>query len=144
VHHNIVNVAVHTDLNCLSVIQFAVEALKVKHIIVCGYYGCGGIKKAAIDDQEYDLVDNWLRHIKDVGCFNTEKLDGLNHEKKPDLLCELNVKERVTNVCNTIIVQNTWKKGVELSVHGWINSIENGIIKDLGTCTEALIKCKNS
>lgn len=133
VHRNIANVVVHTDLNCLSVIQFAVEVLKVKHIIVCGHYGCGGIR-AAMENQEHGLIDNWLRHIKDVSRFNTEKLKGLKHDKKFDLLCELNVIEQVKNVCNTTIVQNAWKEGVELSVHGWIYNIENGILRDLDTC----------
>ena len=133
VHRNIANVVVHTDLNCLSVIQFAVEVLKVKHIIICGHYGCGGIK-AALENQEHGLIDNWLRHVRDVIRFNAEQFDGLEHDKKLDLLCELNVKEQVTNVCNTTIVQNAWKQGKELSVHGWIYSIENGILKDLDTC----------
>ncbi len=131
VHRNIANVVVHTDLNCLSVIQFAVEVLKVKHIIICGHYGCGGIK-AALENQKHGLVDNWLRHIKDVIRFNAEEFDGLEHGKKLDLLCELNVKEQVTNVCNTDIVRNAWKQGKDLSVHGWIFSIENGTLKDLG------------
>lgn len=130
VHRNIANVVVHTDLNCLSVLQFAVEVLKVKHIIICGHYGCGGIK-AALENQEHGLIDNWLRHIKDVIRFNAEKFEGLENDKKMDLLCELNVKEQVTNVSNTTIVQNAWKQGNELSVHGWIYSIKNGILKDL-------------
>ncbi|MCH7880934.1 MAG: carbonate dehydratase [Proteobacteria bacterium] len=133
VHRNIANVVVHTDLNCLSVIQFAVEVLKVKHIIICGHYGCGGIK-AAMDDREHGLIDNWLRHVKDVIRFNAEKFEGLEQDEKLDLLCELNVKEQVTNICNTTIVQNAWKQGVELSVHGWIYNIENGILKDLDSC----------
>jgi carbonic anhydrase len=132
VHRNIANVIVHTDLNCLSVIQFAVEILKVKHIIICGHYGCGGIK-AALENHEHGLIDNWLRHIKDVMRFHSKKLEGLEHDKKLDLLCELNVKEQVTNVCNTTIIQKAWKNGRELSVHGWIYSIENGILKDLET-----------
>ena len=134
VHRNIANVVVHTDLNCLSVIQFAVEVLKVKHIIVCGHYGCGGIK-AALENHEHGLIDNWLRHVKDVIRFNQSEFDGLEHESKLDLLCELNVKEQVKNVCNTTIVKNAWKQGKELSIHGWIYSIENGILKDLGSST---------
>lgn len=130
VHRNIANVVVHTDLNCLSVIQYAVAVLKVKHIIICGHYGCGGIK-AAMDNQELGLIDNWLRHIKDVSRFNSEKLKGLKHDKKLNMLCELNVIEQVTNVCNTTIVQNAWGKGTDLSVHGWIYNIENGILKGL-------------
>ncbi len=133
VHRNIANVVVHTDLNCLSVIQFAVEVIKVKHIIVCGHYGCGGIK-AAMENHEHGLIDNWLRHIKDVVRFNAEKLEGLEFDDRHDLLCELNVIEQVANVCNTTTVQRAWKNGAELSVHGWIYSIRNGIIKDLDMC----------
>ena len=133
VHRNIANVVVHTDLNCLSVIQYAVEILKVKHIIVCGHYGCGGIE-AALENQENGLIDNWLRHIKDVIRLHASKFTGLSHDEKLDLLCELNVKEQVNNICDTTIVKNAWKQGKELSVHGWIYSIENGILKDLETC----------
>ncbi len=136
VHRNIANVVVHTDLNCLSVIQFAVEVLKVKHIIVCGHYGCGGIK-AALENQEHGLIDNWLRHVKDVIRFNAPAFEGLDHQQQLDLLCELNVKEQVRNICNTTIVQNTWKRGKELTVHGWIYGIDNGILKDLDTCVSA-------
>lgn len=133
VHRNIANVVVHTDLNCLSVIQFAVEILKVKHIILCGHYGCGGVK-AALEDQEHGLIDNWLRHVKDVIRFNAPKFEGLEHDDQLDLLCELNVKEQVKNICNTTIVKNAWKQGRDLSVHGWIYSVENGVLKDLDTC----------
>ena len=136
VHRNIANVVVHTDFNCLSVIQFAVEVLKVKHIILCGHYDCGGIK-AALENHEHGIIDNWLRHIKDVIRFNTEKFEGLDHEKKLDLLCEMNVKEQVTNICNTTIVQKAWKQGKELTVHGWIYSIKNGVLKHLDTCDKA-------
>lgn len=133
VHRNIANVVVHTDLNCLSVIQFAVEVLKVKHIIVCGHYGCGGIH-AAMDNNEHGLIDNWLGHIKDVARFNAHKLDGLEFDQKLDSLCELNVIEQVTNVCNTTTVQRAWRNRAELSVHGWIYNIKNGILQDLDTC----------
>ncbi|MDT8282516.1 MAG: carbonate dehydratase [Gammaproteobacteria bacterium] len=133
VHRNIANVVVHTDLNCLSVIQYAVDVLQVKHIIVCGHYGCGGIK-AAMDDKSYGLIDNWLRHIEDVGRLNIEKMKGLEGKEKLDRLCELNVIEQVTNVSNTTIVKNAWKRGASLSVHGWIYSIENGIVKNLSKC----------
>jgi carbonic anhydrase len=132
VHRNIANVVVHTDLNCLSVIQYAVEVLKVKHIIVCGHYGCGGIK-AAMDDKEHGLIDNWLRHIRDVSRFNVEKLTGLTHDEEYDLLCELNVLEQVKNVCSTSIVKNAWKNGAELFVHGWIYDVANGILRDMET-----------
>ena len=132
VHRNIANVVVHTDLNCLSVIQYAVEVLKVEHIILCGHYGCGGIK-AALENHEHGLIDNWLRHIKDVYRFNEEKFQGLSHDHQLDLLCELNVLEQLSNICNTTIVQDAWKNGAELSVHGWIYRIDNGILKDLDT-----------
>ncbi len=130
VHRNIANVVVHTDLNCLSVIQYAVEVLEVKHIIICGHYGCGGVK-AALGNQDHGLIDNWLRHIKDVIRLHEEELDGLADEEKWNLLCELNVKEQVRNVCNTTIVQNAWKRGKDISVHGLIYSIKDGIIKNL-------------
>lgn len=130
VHRNIANVVVHTDLNCLSVIHYAVEVLQVKHIIVCGHYGCGGVQ-AALDDQPHGLIDNWLRHISDVKRFNAEKLDSLNHEEKVDSLCELNVLEQVNNVCNTTIVHNAWDRGATLSVHGLIYDIKVGILNEL-------------
>lgn len=130
VHRNIANLVIHTDLNCLSVIQYAVEVLKVKYIIVCGHYGCGGVS-AALDDKPHGLIDNWLRNVKDICLFNAEKLEGLEHDAKVDLMCELNVIEQVTNVCNTTIVQNAWENGTDLSVYGWIYNINNGILKDL-------------
>ena len=132
VHRNIANVVVHSDLNCLSVMQFAVEVLKVKHIIVCGHYGCGGIK-AALENEEHGLIDNWLCHIKDVGRFHADKLKGLEQEAKLDLLCELNVIEQVKNVGNSTIVQNAWRGGANLTVHGWVYGIDNGVLKDLNT-----------
>ncbi len=137
VHRNIANVVVHTDLNCLSVIQYAVEVLKVKHIIVCGHYGCGGIK-AALDGQPHGLIDNWLRHIRDVYRFNTEQLDAIADPKqRTDRLCELNVVEQVDNICNTTMVQNAWGAGQELTVHGWIYRLEDGLIKDLNVSVHA-------
>ncbi len=142
VHRNIANVVVHTDLNCLSVIQYAVDVLKVKHIVVCGHYGCGGIK-AACDNSENGLIDNWLCHIKDVIRMNPDKLGNLEGREKHDLLCELNVVEQVANVCNTTIVQSAWKKGQALTIHGWVYSIKNGLLRDLDTCissTEQLAK----
>ena len=132
VHRNIANVVVHTDLNCLSVLQFAVDVLNVKHVVICGHYGCGGIE-AAMTDNEYGLVDNWLRHVKDVYRFNEKKFDGLDDRQKHNLLCELNVKEQVRNISNTTIVKNAWTAGKELSIHGWVYNIENGILKDLDT-----------
>jgi carbonic anhydrase len=132
VHRNIANVVVHTDTNCLSVIQFAVEVLKVKHIIVCGHYGCGGIL-AAMESEEHGLLGHWLEPVKDVARFNADRLSGLAYSEKYDLLCELNVMAQVTNVCDSPTVQKAWKSGAELCVHGWIYSIENGILKDLDT-----------
>ena len=130
VHRNIANVVVHTDLNCLSVIQYAVEILNVEHIVVCGHYGCGGIR-AAMDDQHYGMLDSWLRHVKDVKRFNEEKLKDLPLSEQIDTLCELNVKEQFTNVCNTSVVQNAWENGAKLTVHGWIYNIKNGILLSL-------------
>ncbi|NQZ32566.1 MAG: carbonate dehydratase [Oceanospirillaceae bacterium] len=132
VHRNIANVVVHTDLNCLSVIQYAIEVLAIEHIVVCGHYGCGGIN-AAMADSEHGLIDNWLNHIKDVRRLHADKFVGLSKREQQDLLCELNVKEQVLNVCNTTVVQSAWKKGKKLSVHGWAYSIKNGIIVDLET-----------
>ena len=131
VHRNIANVVIHTDLNCLSVIQYAVEVLKVKHIIVCGHYGCGGVQ-AALAKRAFGLIDTWLRHIKDVYRHHQESLDAITDpDEKLNRLCELNVIEQVANVCHTSIVQKAWEAGQELSIHGWIYSIEDGILKDL-------------
>lgn len=133
VHRNIANVVVHSDLNCLSVIQFAVEVLNVKHIIVCGHYGCGGVK-AALEDKDHGLIDNWLRHIKDVYRLHKAEVDAQTDEQaKVDLLCEKNVIEQVANVCHSTVVQRRWSSGQELMVHGWIYSIENGLLKTLDT-----------
>jgi len=132
VHRNIANVVVHTDLNCLSVIHFAVEVLKVKHIIVCGHYGCGGVM-AAMEDRDHGLIDNWLRHIRDVDRLHARSLQGLDEHARLDALCELNVREQVTNVCNTPVVQKAWKEKQDLFVHGWIYNINNGLLKDLVT-----------
>jgi len=128
VHRNIANVVVHTDLNCLSVIQYAVEVLQVEHIIVCGHYGCGGVK-AALESCDHGLIDNWLRHIRDVGRFHADSLANLSDADRLDRLCELNVTEQVTNVCNTTIVKHAWKQGRRLVVHGWTYSIGDGILR---------------
>lgn len=134
VHRNIANMVIHTDLNSLSVIQYAVDVLKVKHIIVCGHYDCGGIK-AAMDNQEHGLIDNWLRNIKDIYRIYQKRVDQLQTQKeREDLMCELNVIEQVANVCHTTIVQNVWKSGRELTVHGWIYNVKDGILKDLDVC----------
>ena len=138
VHRNIANLVIHTDMNCLSVIQYSVEVLKVKHIIVCGHYGCGGVQ-AAMDNKAHGLIDNWIRNIKDLYRFHQAQIDSLQNEKeKINLMCELNVVEQVANICHTAIVQNAWNSGQKLSVHGWIYSIEDGILKDLNVCTTGL------
>lgn len=137
VHRNIANVIVHTDLNCLSVIQFAVEVLKVKHIIVCGHYGCGGIH-AALEDNQHGLIDNWLQHIRDVIRLHHDELERLSVAQRCDRLCELNVIEQVRNVCSTTIIQNAWLQGNDLTVHGWIYSINNGILKDLNSSLSSI------
>ncbi len=133
VHRNIANLVVHSDLNCLSVIQYAVNVLEVKHIIVCGHYGCGGVK-AAFENHQHGLIDNWLHHIKDVYRWHKEEVDAqLTTENKIDLLCEKNVIEQVANVCHSTIVQHAWDNNKDLTVHGWIYSINNGILKALDT-----------
>lgn len=133
VHRNVANVVTHTDFNCLSVIQYAVEVLKVRHIIVCGHYGCGGVK-AALQDQPFGLIDNWLRHIKDV--YETSELanSATDRAQLADRMCELNVAAQVRNVCHTTIVQDAWRRGQPLSVHGWIYSLRDGILHDLDLC----------
>jgi carbonic anhydrase len=131
VHRNIANMVIHTDMNMLSVLDYAVVVLKVKHVIVCGHYGCGGVL-AAMGNKQFGLIDNWLRHIKDVYRTYAAELDMLNDtEEKGRKLVELNVIENVYNLCKTSTLQNAWKKGQELSVHGWVYSLESGIIKDL-------------
>jgi carbonic anhydrase len=131
VHRNVANLVIHTDINCLSVIQYAVEVLKVEHIIVCGHYGCGGIT-AAVEDQRHGLIDNWLRHVRDTFQRNGRAL-GKFQDKQEMLrrLTELNVKEQVQNVANTTTVQDCWLRGEKLAVHGWIYDIRDGLLKDL-------------
>ena len=138
VHRNIANQVIHTDLNCLSVIQFAVENLKVKHIIVCGHYGCGGII-ASIDNKRHGLIDNWLGHIKDVYRFHKDKLDSIaDHKTKIDLLCELNVIEQVANVCNTTTLVNAWKAEQDVTVHGFVYNLQDGILKNLDVSSRGI------
>jgi carbonic anhydrase len=131
VHRNIANMVVHSDMNMLSVLDYAVNVLKVKHVIVTGHYGCGGII-AALSHQQFGLIDNWLRHIKDVYRLHQKELDGIaDPDKKCDRLVELNVVENVHNLCATSIVQNAWQNGQFLGVHGWVYSIGTGVITDL-------------
>ena len=153
VHRNVANVVVHTDLNCLSVIQYAVDALKVKHLIVCGHYGCGGVK-AALHNSRLGLIDNWLRHVQDVRDKHQAFLADLSDETgRLNRLCELNVIEQVANLCQTTILQDAWEQGQELTVHGWIYGLTDGLIRDLNssisnqnefaaTYDDALAACK--
>jgi len=132
VHRNVANVVDHTDFNCLSVMQYAVDVLKVDHIIVCGHHGCGGVK-AAMDNLQLGLIDNWLRHVQDVLHEHEELLAKVSDEnKRLDRLCELNVIEQVLNVGRTTIVQSAWQRGQELVIHGWIYGLEDGLLRDLG------------
>lgn len=134
VHRNIANVVAHSDINCLSVMEYAVMALGVKHIIVCGHYGCGGVA-AAMGDKPIGLIDNWLRHIRDVRQQNIEELSQIaDDEARVNRLCELNVMAQVRNVCHTSIVQQAWRNSQPLCVHGWIYGLSDGLLKDLGVC----------
>lgn len=130
VHRNVANVVVHSDLNCLSVMQFAVDALKVKHIIVVGHSNCGGVKSALLDSR-VGLVDNWLRHVQDVRNHHQEWLDQLQPEQRVNALCELNVLEQARNACQTTVVQDAWARGQEVVVHGWVYGLHNGLLEDL-------------
>jgi carbonic anhydrase len=132
VHRNIANLVVHTDLNALSVIQFAIDLLKVKHIIVVGHYGCSGVR-AALDNARVGLADNWIRHIRDVGDKHGRYLGNiLNRGERHDALCEINVIEQVVNVCQTTSVQDAWERGQSVTVHGWIYGLKDGRLRDLG------------
>lgn len=138
VHRNIANQVIHTDMNCLSVIQYAVYVLKVKHIIVAGHYGCGGVQ-AALEDQRFGLIDNWLQNIKTTYLINKERIDSLpSREDRVNLLCELNVRVQVRHVCQTTVVQRAWESGQDLAVHGWIYNMGNGILSDLDICITGL------
>ena len=132
VHRNIANVVVHTDLNCLSVMQFAVDVLKVEHIMVVGHYGCGGVR-AALRQDRLGLADNWLRHVQDVRERHPSRIRPLYHEHHQiDRLCELNVIEQVRNVCQTTIVLDAWERAQSLTVHGWVYGLKDGLLRDLG------------
>jgi len=134
VHRNVANLVVHTDFNCLSVMQFAVDVLKIRHIIVCGHYGCSGVK-AALGSEKFGLVDNWLRHLRDVREKHDRLLAGLPHfERRHDRLCELNVIEQVVNVCETSILEGAWQRGQGVTVHGWVYGLRDGFLRDL-RCT---------
>lgn len=131
VHRNVANLVIHTDMNCLSVIQFAVEVLQVVHIIVCGHYGCGGVQ-VALETKRHGLIDNWLRHIQDTANLHSQLLDAIDDpDEKLNKLCQLNVAEQVLNVGETTIVQDAWNHGQELAIHGWIYGLKDGLIRDL-------------
>ncbi len=137
VHRNVANLVGHTDVNCLSVLQYAIDVLKVKHIIVCGHYGCGGVR-AALSSQPLGLIDNWLRHIRDIHQSNRDELAAIRDpERRVNRLAELNVSTQVANVCHTTIVQDAWRRGQQLTVHGWIYSLSDGLLRDLGMVIEA-------
>ena len=140
VHRNVANVVVHTDLNCLSVLQYAVDVLGVKHVIVCGHYGCGGVR-AAMMRGRFGLIDNWLRHVQDVAERHRPYLRSLPDEAQVvDRLCELNVIEQVAHVARTTIVQDAWQRGQPLTLHGWIYGIADGLVKDLGIEADDMAK----
>jgi len=131
VHRNVANQVVHTDFNGLSAAQFAIDHLKVEHVIICGHYGCGGVK-AAMENSELGIVDNWLRSVKDIYCRNLEEIEALRfRDQQLNRLCELNVIEQVRNLCKTKVVQRAWRNGRKLTLHGWIYSLTNGRITDL-------------
>jgi carbonic anhydrase len=132
VHRNVANMVVHTDLNCLSVMQYAVEYLKVKHVIVCGHYGCGGVV-ASVERKRLGLIDNWLLNVQDVQYIHQVFLaEGQDAKEVVNQVCELNVTEQVVNVCKTNIIKDAWARGQDLTIHGWIYSIADGLLKDLG------------
>lgn len=131
VHRNVANVVVHTDLNCLATMQFAVDVLRVEHVIVCGHYGCGGVR-AALVDEKLGLIDNWLRHVQDVRGKHADEVMALEtEEQRHRRLCELNVIEQVVNASKTTVVQDAWARGQELTVHGWVYDIQDGLLRDL-------------
>ena len=131
VHRNVANVVIHSDLNCLSCIQYAVEVLKVKHIIVCGHYGCGGVM-AALENMKFGLIDNWLRHVQDVMQKHARGLEATAVDQRLTRLCELNVIEQVFNVTQTTVVRGAWERGQQLTVHGWVYGLQDGLVRDMG------------
>src|SRR5215469_9167263 len=136
VHRNVANVVVHTDLNCLSVLQYAVDVLKVEHVIVCGHYGCGGVQ-AAWNGATLGLIDNWLRHVKDVAeKYDADIAKRPDEQTRVDRLCELNVIEQVLHVCRTTILQDAWKRGQPLTVHGWVYRLQTGLLREIGVCID--------
>ncbi len=137
VHRNVANLVEHTDVNCLSVLQYAVDVLKVKHVMVVGHYGCGGVR-AAMQAQPLGLIDNWLRHIRDVHLWNRDELASIpDFNARANRLAELNVEAQVANVCHTTILQDAWSRGQKVQIHGWIYSLSDGYLRDLGMNVES-------
>ena len=137
VHRNVANVVVHTDLNCLSVLQFAIDVLRVEHVIVCGHYGCGGVR-AALSAQRLGLIDNWLRHVQDVRERHAQLVDDVpGDDARVDRLCELNVIDQARHVCETTVVQDAWARGQSLTVHGWVYGLDDGRLRDLNVSASA-------
>jgi carbonic anhydrase len=136
VHRNVANLVEHTDVNCLSVLQYAIDVLRVKHVIVCGHYGCGGVR-AALSSQPLGLIDNWLRHIRDVHLWNRDELAAIaDLDARANRLAELNIEAQVANVCHTTIVQDAWRRGQDVIIHGWIYSLRDGLLRDIGEAIE--------
>ncbi|MBA3581919.1 MAG: carbonate dehydratase [Gammaproteobacteria bacterium] len=136
VHRNVANLVIHTDLNCLSVLQYAVDVLQVEHVIVCGHYGCGGVE-AALTRKPFGLIDNWLRHIQDLLIAYKPQMDAVSAEDQLDRLCELNVVSQAANICRTTIVQSAWQRGQQISVHAWVYRLTDGLLHDLDFCVDA-------
>ncbi|HRH91615.1 MAG TPA: carbonate dehydratase [Agitococcus sp.] len=144
VHRNVANLVIHTDFNCLSVMQYAIDVLQVEHIIVCGHYRCGGIQ-AALQNQQFGLIDNWLRHVQDVIAKYKNYLDKfVTEQERLDQLCELNVSEQVFNVCENTLVRHAWNRGQKLTVHGWIYGVEDGLLRDLSLNVSSIEEMKSS
>ncbi|HOF86785.1 MAG TPA: carbonate dehydratase [Armatimonadota bacterium] len=134
VHRNVANLVIHTDMNCLAVLQYAVEVLQVKHVIVCGHYGCGGVA-AALEAPSHGLIDHWLRHIRDIARRRAAELDALpDHAARVHRLCELNIIEQAANVATTPIIQDAWRRGQAVAIHGWVYDLHDGLLDDLGVC----------
>ena len=136
VHRNVANLVVHTDFNCLSVLQYAVDVLHVKHVIVCGHYGCGGVR-AALDGKPLGLIDHWLRHIQDLYRRHSVAVDQLRGEERLDRMCELNVIEQVGHACRSTVIQEAWRRGVDVTIHGWIYGLRDGLLRDLGVAVDS-------
>ncbi len=142
VHRNVANLVLHTDMNCLSVLQYAIEILNIRDIIVCGHYGCGGVR-TAMERRPHGLIDNWLRHIQDIYRRRFDELKGITDlTARCDRLCEMNVVEQAINLCHSTIVQEAWGRGKHLTIHGWIYSLSNGLLNDLGVCISSLGELK--